>query len=130
MTDADGDGAGRVGTDQLDEPVLLIEPIRRWDVDAADLLGTDQDGRRSASCSSLGRLRQWARAKAAKGLTWRSHTIQPRQPTSWRGFDRREAVTIPPLPDVGQWDALQTARQAILPNVRQEHAAERYRTAN
>jgi short-subunit dehydrogenase len=44
------------------------------------------------------------------------------------GFDRREPVTIPPLPDVGQWDALQTARQAILPNVRQQHAAERYRT--
>ncbi|MDR6955916.1 short-subunit dehydrogenase [Ancylobacter sp. 3268] len=44
------------------------------------------------------------------------------------GFDRREPITIPPLPDAGQWDALQAARQAILPNVRQEHAAERYRT--
>jgi hypothetical protein len=46
------------------------------------------------------------------------------------GFDRRETVTIPPLPDAGQWDALQAARQAILPNVGQEHPAERYRTAN
>lgn len=45
------------------------------------------------------------------------------------GFDRREAVTIPPLPDVEQWNAYQTARQAMLPNVRQEHAAERYRVA-
>ena len=45
------------------------------------------------------------------------------------GFDRREAVTIPPLPDAGQWDAYQAARQAILPNVRQVHAAERYRAA-
>ncbi|QEL21990.1 SDR family oxidoreductase [Bosea sp. F3-2] len=45
------------------------------------------------------------------------------------GFDRREPVTIPPLPDVGQWDALQAVRQAMLPNFRQEHAAERYRTA-
>jgi len=45
------------------------------------------------------------------------------------GFDRREAVTIPPLPDVEQWNAFQAARQAILPNVGQEHAAARYRTA-
>ena len=43
------------------------------------------------------------------------------------GFDRREAVTIPPLPDVEQWNAYQAARQAMLPNTRQEHAAERYR---
>jgi uncharacterized protein len=45
------------------------------------------------------------------------------------GFDRREPVTIPPLPDAGQWDAFQVTRQAMLPNFRQEHAAERYRTA-
>ncbi|WP_029013328.1 SDR family NAD(P)-dependent oxidoreductase [Niveispirillum irakense] len=45
------------------------------------------------------------------------------------GFDRREAVTIPPLPDVEQWNAFQAARQAILPNVGQEHAAARYRQA-
>ncbi len=45
------------------------------------------------------------------------------------GFDRREPVTIPPLPDVEQWNAFQAARQAMLPNTRQEHAAERYRTA-
>ena len=43
------------------------------------------------------------------------------------GFDRREAVTIPPLPDVGQWDALQAARQAMLPNYRNRLPAERYR---
>ncbi|HEX7913351.1 MAG TPA: SDR family oxidoreductase [Paraburkholderia sp.] len=43
------------------------------------------------------------------------------------GFDRREAVTIPPLPDAGQWDAYQAARQAMLPNFAQEHAAARYR---
>lgn len=45
------------------------------------------------------------------------------------GFDRRELVTIPPLPDAGQWDAYQAARQAMLPNVRQANAAERYRSA-
>lgn len=42
------------------------------------------------------------------------------------GFDRRELITIPPLPDAGQWDAYQAARVAMLPNFRQVHAAERY----
>lgn len=45
------------------------------------------------------------------------------------GFDRREPVTIPPLPDVEQWNAFEAARQAMLPNTRQEHAAARYRIA-
>jgi len=45
------------------------------------------------------------------------------------GFDRREVVTIPPLPDTGQWAALEAARQAMLPNFAQVHAAERYRMA-
>ena len=44
------------------------------------------------------------------------------------GFDRRETVTIPPLPDAGQWIALEAARQAMLPNFMQPHAAERYRS--
>ena len=45
------------------------------------------------------------------------------------GFDRREPVTIPPLPDAGQWDTLQAARQVMIPGFAQVHAAERYRTA-
>lgn len=45
------------------------------------------------------------------------------------GFDRREVVTIPPLPDVEQWNAYEAARLAILPNTRQEHPAARYRAA-
>ncbi|SCM76634.1 Short chain oxidoreductase protein [uncultured Pleomorphomonas sp.] len=45
------------------------------------------------------------------------------------GFDRREPVTIPPLPDAGQWDAYQAARQAMIPGFAQAHAAERYRPA-
>jgi short-subunit dehydrogenase len=45
------------------------------------------------------------------------------------GFDRRETVTIPPLPDAGQWTALEAARTAMLPNFAQAHAAERYRSA-
>lgn len=43
------------------------------------------------------------------------------------GFDRREPVTIPPLPDAGQWDAFASARLAMLPNFGQAHAAARYR---
>jgi short-subunit dehydrogenase len=43
------------------------------------------------------------------------------------GFDRREPVTIPPLPDAAQWDAFESARLAMLPNFAQEHAAWRYR---
>jgi short-subunit dehydrogenase len=43
------------------------------------------------------------------------------------GFDRREAVTIPPLHVAGRWDALDGARQALLSDIRQAHAAERYR---
>jgi short-subunit dehydrogenase len=44
-------------------------------------------------------------------------------------FDRREAVTIPPLPEQDQWQAFESARQAMLPNLSQVHAAARYRTA-
>jgi short-subunit dehydrogenase len=43
------------------------------------------------------------------------------------GFDRREAITIPPLPNSEQWDAFAEARRAMLPNFRQEHPAARYR---
>ncbi|WP_175732397.1 SDR family NAD(P)-dependent oxidoreductase [Burkholderia ambifaria] len=42
------------------------------------------------------------------------------------GFDRRELVTIPPLHVAGRWDALDGARQGLLSDIRQAHAAERY----
>jgi len=45
------------------------------------------------------------------------------------GFDRRETVTIPPLPDDRQWAAFDAARKAMLPNFGQDHAAQRYRAA-
>jgi short-subunit dehydrogenase len=45
------------------------------------------------------------------------------------GFDRRETVTIPPLLDLGQWEAFEAARQAMRPGFWQVHPAERYRTA-
>jgi uncharacterized protein len=43
------------------------------------------------------------------------------------GFDRRETVTIPPLPDATQWNAFEAARKVMSPNFSQVHAAERYR---
>jgi short-subunit dehydrogenase len=44
------------------------------------------------------------------------------------GFDRREAVTIPPLQDAGLWDTFDAARQAIRSSLGQPRAAERYRS--
>ena len=44
------------------------------------------------------------------------------------GFDRRELVTIPPLHVAGRWDALDGARQGLMSDLRQAHAAERYRS--
>jgi short-subunit dehydrogenase len=44
------------------------------------------------------------------------------------GFDRREPVTIPPLHDAGQWDAVDNARKAMLGNLVNALPAERYRT--
>ena len=43
------------------------------------------------------------------------------------GFDRREPVTIPPLHDVGLWEALDGARKAMVPNLGNAVPAERYR---
>jgi hypothetical protein len=45
------------------------------------------------------------------------------------GFDRRETVTIPPLPDDAQWQSFDNARKAMLPGFGQERAAKRYQTA-
>ncbi len=42
------------------------------------------------------------------------------------GFDRREAVTIPPLHVAERWDALEGARLGLMSDLRQAHAAERY----
>ena len=43
------------------------------------------------------------------------------------GFDHREGVTIPPLHDAGQWEALEAARQSMLPRFAQSLPAARYR---
>lgn len=44
------------------------------------------------------------------------------------GFDRREAVTIPPLHEVEQWEAFDAARRAMLPGYGQAQPAPRYRS--
>jgi len=44
------------------------------------------------------------------------------------GFDRRETVTIPPLPNVSQWNEFEAARQAMIPSFNQAHPAARYRS--
>lgn len=43
------------------------------------------------------------------------------------GFDRRELVTIPPLRAAERWTVLDGARQALLGDLHQAYAAERYR---
>lgn len=42
------------------------------------------------------------------------------------GFDRREAVTIPPLHDLGQWNAFEAARQSMISGFGQSRPAARY----
>jgi short-subunit dehydrogenase len=46
------------------------------------------------------------------------------------GFDRRELVTIPPLHNAARWDALDAARQALLSDIKQSRAAQRYQSAS
>lgn len=45
------------------------------------------------------------------------------------GLDQGELVTIPSLPDVGDWQAYENARQKLMPNLSLSAAAPRYRQA-
>jgi uncharacterized protein len=45
------------------------------------------------------------------------------------GLDLGEIVTIPSLPNVGDWEAFNAARLALGPNLSKDHAADRYKTA-
>ena len=45
------------------------------------------------------------------------------------GLDLGEIVTIPSLPDVADWEAFNTARLALGPNLSKDHAADRYKTS-
>ncbi len=44
------------------------------------------------------------------------------------GLDQGEPITVPPLPDMKDWDAYEGARLALQPNLSRQHAAERYRS--
>src|SRR5262249_33370136 len=42
------------------------------------------------------------------------------------GFDQGEFVTIPALPDAGQWESYEARRQALMPNLSRAEPAARY----
>jgi short-subunit dehydrogenase len=46
------------------------------------------------------------------------------------GLDAGELITIPSLPDVGEWQRLDAARQAMRPNLSHTHPAQRYLSVN
>ena len=46
------------------------------------------------------------------------------------GLDAGELVTIPSLPDTAHWEALQAARETLVPNMSRREPAERYRAVN
>jgi hypothetical protein len=46
------------------------------------------------------------------------------------GLDHGETVTIPSLPDHGDWEAYSAARLALAPNLSRDRAAARYRVAD
>jgi len=45
------------------------------------------------------------------------------------GFDRGEFVTIPSLPNIGDWEVYEAARQKLIPNLSLSSPAERYASA-
>ena len=72
----------------------------------------------------------WERAGADTSTMPTMMTVDELVDAALVGFDRRETITIPPLPDAAQWDNYQAARQAMLPGFGNVRAAERYRTSN
>jgi len=42
------------------------------------------------------------------------------------GLDQGEFVTLPALPDAGQWQSYEAARQALMPNLSRAEPAGRY----
>ena len=70
----------------------------------------------------------WERAGADTKTMGTMMTVDELVDAALVGFDRRETITIPPLPNAAQWDNFQAARQAMLPGFGNVRAAERYRT--
>lgn len=71
----------------------------------------------------------WERAGADTSAMPTMMTVDELVDAALVGFDRRETITIPPLPEAAQWDNYQAARRAMLPGFGNVRAAERYRTA-
>jgi hypothetical protein len=46
------------------------------------------------------------------------------------GLDQGEAITLPSLPEIADWQAYQAARQHLLPNLSHQLPAQRYRLAD
>ncbi len=53
-------------------------------------------------------------------------TVDDLVDASIAGLDQGEFVTVPALPDAGQWDAYESARQALMPNLSRATPAGRY----
>ena len=68
----------------------------------------------------------WERAGIDVGTLAEVMDVEELVDAALAGFDRRERVTIPPLHVAARWDALEGARQGLLSDIRQGHAAERY----
>jgi len=45
---------------------------------------------------------------------------------SLAGLDQGELITIPALPDLGDWEKYDAARKALGPNLSRKHSAARY----
>ncbi|MDE2052099.1 MAG: SDR family oxidoreductase [Gammaproteobacteria bacterium] len=79
---------------------------------------------------SVTRTELWERAGLDLNAFPTSMTADELVDAALVGFDRRETVTIPSLPEIGQWLDLEAARKAMLPNLVQQHAAKRYESTN
>jgi len=79
---------------------------------------------------SVTRTELWERAGLDLNAFPTSMTADELVDSALVGFDRRETVTIPSLPEVGQWADFEEARKAMLPNLVQAHAARRYQSTN
>lgn len=75
---------------------------------------------------SVTRTELWERAGLDVNAFPKSMTAEELVDAALVGFDRGEAVTLPSLPEIGQWADFEGARKAMLPNLVQTHAAKRY----
>jgi hypothetical protein len=56
-------------------------------------------------------------------------TVEDMVDAALAGFDQGEFVTIPALPDLADWQALEAARLALQPNLSRAQPAARYLAA-